>query len=118
MNKGNLAIKEELDNIAIEDTIIDITQSEQIENIINEDKNIKKPNIIYTIPSISSKLNALNSFGLEKYDIVCMIPTTSKKHPRQINNTDNETSGLNIKKSETTIRQIDNTIDPFAYLFI
>ena len=49
MNKGNLAIKEELDNIAIEDTIIDITQSEQIENIINEDKNIKKPNIIYTI---------------------------------------------------------------------
>ena len=25
-----------------------------------------KPNIIYTIPSISSKLNALNSFGLEK----------------------------------------------------
>lgn len=77
-----------------------------------------KPNIIYTIPSISSKLNALNSFGLEKYDIVCMIPTTSKKHPRQINNTDNETSGLNIKKSETTIRQIDNTIDPFAYLFI
>ena len=32
-----------------------------------------KPNIIYTIPSISSKLNALNSFGLEKYDIVLTI---------------------------------------------
>ena len=74
-----------------------------------------KPNIIYTIPSISSKLNALNSFGLEKYDIVCMIPTTSKKHPRQINNTDNETSGLNIKKSETILHKAKEKKKIYCY---
>ena len=77
-----------------------------------------KPSIIHKIPSINSKLTTLYSFGLVKYDIVCIIPSISKKHPKQIKITFKDVSGLNIKNSDKTIKQIESTMDPFAYLCI
>ena len=79
---------------------------------------ITKPSIIQMIPSINSKLKVLISFALEKYDIVWIIPSITKKIPRKMKTTVSDVSGLNIKNKDSTIRQIDKIIELFAYLFI
>lgn len=77
----------------------------------------KIPIHIYAIPSTSSKLNDLNSFDEEKYEIICIIPIIDSIIPISITIKFKDSVGLNIKNIAKIISTMEITSDDFANFF-